>query len=80
MGIHSFEGVHDFEENKDGAQLSSGLQGLIDMGPSGAEDREKWQLLSRELGQKQEIIHRMMTELDDKANSLKLTGAEIVDL
>ena len=80
MGIHSFEGVHDFEEGKGGDQLSSGLQGLIDMGPSGAEDREKWQLLSRELAQKQEIIHRMMTELDDKANSLKLTGAEIVDL
>ena len=53
MGIHAFEGIHDLEENKgDAAELSMGLQGLIASGPSGAEDREKWQLLSRELAQK----------------------------
>ena len=44
------------------------------------EDREKWQLLSRELAQKQEIIHRMIRETDDKSSALKLTTAEIVDL
>jgi hypothetical protein len=67
MGIHSFEGVHDFEEGKPGnAEFTQGLQGLIESGPLGAEDREKWQLLSRELAQKQEIIHRMMQEADDR--------------
>jgi len=46
----------------------------------GAGDKEKWQILSKELGQKQEIINRMMKEVDEKKQSLKLTGAEIVDL
>lgn len=36
--------------------------------------------MSRELAQKQEIIHRMIRELDDKTTSLKLTTAEVVDL
>lgn len=30
------------------------------------EDREKWVLLTRELAQKQEIVHRLMKENDDK--------------
>lgn len=30
------------------------------------KDREKWQLLTRELAQKQEIVHRLMRENDDK--------------
>lgn len=62
------------------AELTQGLMGLIDAGPSGPGDREKWQLLSRELAQKQEIIHRMMQEADDNKQSLKLTSAEIIDL
>jgi len=50
MGIHAFDGVMDFEENKNApAELSQNLQGLLDMGPGGAEDKDKWQLLSREL-------------------------------
>ena len=44
------------------------------------EDREKWVLLTRELAQKQEIVHRLMKENDDKTQSLKLATAEIVDL
>lgn len=44
------------------------------------EDREKWVLLTRELAQKQEIVHRLMKENDDKTQSLKLSTAEIVDL
>lgn len=43
-------------------------------------EKEKWDILSKELSQKQEIIHRMMKEVDDKSESLKLTGSEIVDL
>ena len=44
------------------------------------KDRDKWQLLTRELAQKQEIVHRLMRENDDKTQSLKLATAEIVDL
>lgn len=43
-------------------------------------EKEKWDVLSKELGQKQELIHRMMKEVDDKNESLKLTGAEIIEL
>lgn len=43
-------------------------------------DVQKWDVLSKELTQKQELIHRMMKEVDDKTESLKLTGSEIVDL
>lgn len=46
----------------------------------GPQDKGKWDLLSRELSQKQEMIHRLMKEVDDKSESLKITGTEIVDL
>jgi hypothetical protein len=41
---------------------------------------ERWELLSRELQQKQDLIHRLMKENDEKSDALKLTGAEIIDL
>jgi len=47
---------------------------------SKATDKEKWDILSKELAQKQELIHRLIRESDDKTESLKITGAEIVDL
>lgn len=50
-----------------------------DMGVS-MTDKSKWDLLSKELAQKQEMIHRLMKEVDDKSESLKITGTEIVDL
>jgi hypothetical protein len=53
---------------------------LVENGPESLEDREKWYLLTRELVQKQEIVHRLMQENDDKSQSLKLATAEIVDL
>jgi hypothetical protein len=43
-------------------------------------DKEKWDILSKELSQKQELIHRMMKEVDDKSEALKLTGSEIIEL
>ena len=43
-------------------------------------EKEKWDVLSKELTQKQELIHRMMKEVDDKTESLKLTGSEIIEL
>ncbi len=42
--------------------------------------KERWQILSKELGQKQEIVNRMMKDIDDRKQSLKTTGTEIVDL
>jgi len=76
------EGVFDFDK-RPGSQksdLSKDLNRLIEGGPESLEDREKWQLLTKELAQKQEIIHRMMKENDDKTYSLKLTTSEIADL
>ena len=71
----------DFDKRPGSAksELSKDLNRLIEGGPESLEDREKWQLLTRELAQKQEIIHRMMKEMDDKSQSLKLTTSEIVD-
>ena len=43
-------------------------------------EKEKWDVLSKELSQKQELIHRMMKEVDEKNESLKLTGSEILEL
>jgi hypothetical protein len=37
-------------------------------------NNEKWTFLSKELSQKQEIVHRMIKEIDDKTESLKVTG------
>ena len=53
---------------------------MVDAGPESLDDREKWHLLTRELVQKQEIVHRLMRENDDNKQSLKLATAEIVDL
>ena len=44
------------------------------------DTKERWKILSRELDQKQELVHRMRKEIDDKSSSLKTTGEEIVDL
>ena len=61
---------------------TAGLEQMIgaDQNLEEVKDREKWQLLTRELSQKQEIVHRLMRENDDKTQSLKLATAEIVDL
>mmetsp|Transcript_34749 Transcript_34749/g.40638 ORF Transcript_34749/g.40638 Transcript_34749/m.40638 type:complete len:858 (-) Transcript_34749:61-2634(-) len=45
-----------------------------------SDDKKRWDILSKELAQKQELIHRLIRESDDKTESLKITGAEIVDL
>ena len=39
---------------------------MIGAGPENLDDREKWHLLTRELVQKHEIVHRLMRENDDK--------------
>ena len=47
---------------------------------SDVPEKEKWEVLSKELSQKQELIHRMMKEYEDKVSSLKVTGNEIIEL
>ena len=44
------------------------------------DTKERWKIFSRELDQKQELVHRMKKEIDDKSSSLKRTGEEIFDL
>lgn len=61
-------------------QSNGGLEKMLTPGQEGLDQSEKWQLLTRELVQKQEIVHRLMRENDDKSQSLKLATAEIVDL
>jgi hypothetical protein len=80
LACYSCDGIDDFDKQSDMGENGLSLNKLLDNGPSGPGDKEKWQLLSRELAQKQEIIHRMMKEMDDKTQSLKLTSAEIIDL
>ncbi|EGR32990.1 hypothetical protein IMG5_064450 [Ichthyophthirius multifiliis] len=45
-----------------------------------SDESEKWLLLSRELSQKVELIHRMKKQFNDKNISLKQNGEEITDL
>ena len=82
LSCHPLDGLFDFQAPSDqpAGEDKTDLAKMIMRGPETLEDREKWQLLSRELAQKQEIIHRMMREADDKGHSLKLTTAEVLDL
>ena len=69
LSCHPLEGrALDFPEGdaRPGTAVSRDLARLIEGGPESFEDREKWQLLSRELAQKKEIIHRMLRESDDR--------------
>eukprot|EP00828_Plagiopyla_frontata_P005853 TRINITY_DN12445_c0_g1_i3.p1 TRINITY_DN12445_c0_g1~~TRINITY_DN12445_c0_g1_i3.p1 ORF type:complete len:377 (-),score=91.06 TRINITY_DN12445_c0_g1_i3:3-1133(-) len=45
-----------------------------------SEDKNRWEVLSRELGQKQELIHRMIKEIDEATQQIQKTGTEIIDL
>lgn len=43
-------------------------------------EKDRWHVLSKELSQKQELIHRMLKEYDEKTENLKMIGDEIVEL
>jgi hypothetical protein len=47
---------------------------------SGIQQNEKWDLLSRELIQKQELIKRILQDVDDKTQMINLKGNEITEL
>lgn len=44
------------------------------------DEKTRWQLLSKELSQKQELIHRLLREYDEKTENLSVVGDEIVEL
>lgn len=65
--------VFNADPTRDGSMpeirpATAGLEQMIgaDQNLEEVKDREKWQLLTRELSQKQEIVHRLMRENDDK--------------
>jgi hypothetical protein len=43
-------------------------------------ERDRWQLLSRELQVKQEVLHRAIKDIKDKSEDLKTKGREIIQL
>lgn len=44
------------------------------------DEKDRWQLLSKDLAQKQELIHRIMKDNKDKSLKLKETGTEVLNL
>lgn len=44
------------------------------------DEKERWKLLSKQVSQNQELIHRLMREYDEKTENLKIVGNEITDL
>ena len=44
------------------------------------DEKERWRLLSKELSQKQELVHRLTREYDEKTENLKVVGEEIVEM
>jgi uncharacterized protein involved in exopolysaccharide biosynthesis len=45
-----------------------------------ADEKQRWHLLSQELSQKQELIHRLKKEYDEKTENLKILGNEMVEV
>lgn len=43
-------------------------------------ERDRWQFLSKEVQQKQELIHRAQRDIIDKSEDLKRKGEEILGL
>ena len=43
-------------------------------------ERDRWQFLSKEVQQKQELIHRVQKDINDKSDELKNKGQEILQL
>lgn len=67
-GTSEFSNFHEKMEN----DPYSNLMGSYKF-EGNANDRDKWQILSKELAQKQEMIHRMMKEIDEKTDAIKIT-------
>lgn len=44
------------------------------------DEKDRWQFLSKELQQKQELIHRVAKDINDKSEDLKQKGKEILQL
>lgn len=72
--------IDDLDHDKQKKEIIDKAMNEYTVNMSNIPEKEKWDILSKELTQKQELIHRMMKEVDDKNESLKLTGAEIIEL
>jgi hypothetical protein len=72
--------IDDIDYNQVKENIIKNAVDTFTLNLSNVPDKEKWDILSKELAQKQELIHRMMKEVDEKSDSLKLTGAEILEL
>ena len=44
------------------------------------DEKDRWQFLSKELAQKQELIHRTQKDINNKSDELKKKGNEILEL
>lgn len=44
------------------------------------DEKDRWQLLSKDVAQKQELIHRIMKDNTERSLKLKETGKEVLDL
>jgi|LauGreDrversion4_2_1035121.scaffolds.fasta_scaffold486845_1 hypothetical protein len=44
------------------------------------EERDRWQLYSKELQVKQEVLHRTMKQIKDLSDELKNRGKEVLNL
>ena len=44
------------------------------------DEKDRWQLLSKDLAQKQELIHRIMKDNTDRSLQLRETGKEVLEL
>ncbi|CAI2385109.1 unnamed protein product [Moneuplotes crassus] len=44
------------------------------------DEKDRWQLLSKDVAQKQELIHRIMKDNNERSLKLRETGKEVLDL
>jgi hypothetical protein len=44
------------------------------------DEKDRWQLYSKDLAQKQELIHRTMKDNQDRSTQLRETGKEVLEL
>lgn len=44
------------------------------------DEKDRWEFLSKELSQKQEVIHRVTKDINDKSRDLREKGDEILEI
>ncbi|KRX02493.1 hypothetical protein PPERSA_11833 [Pseudocohnilembus persalinus] len=73
--------IRDFEDNQMSESNQTTISDILGTKLDGISDKmERWKVLSKELGQKMEMNHRMHKEIEEKTKGIKETGEEIVEL